>query len=196
MISRALRRQTSARLHSWTMPTNGASNRKTFLRVRLTIQTTMEPDAERRQPRLELTVTNLPETITLGVQTSREDDRTDKPVLEIRKLLAAYCKGPYSSEIREFALVLRVGGEMQEFNFEGCERIRRNRKDKTITLDIGFPSHRWKGATDETIRQYLAEAIETGILCCIRRLEKDKTPVNSHQLTSDYSRVKEIFLSP
>ncbi len=56
--------------------------------------------------------------ITLGVQTSREDDRTDKPILELRRLLASECEGPYSPEIREFALILRVGGEMQEFDFE------------------------------------------------------------------------------
>jgi len=90
-------------------------------------------------------------TITLGVQTSREDNRTEKPILEMRQLLALHCKGPYSPDIREFALILRVGGEMQEFKFEGCERIRRSRKEKYITVDLGFPSSRWKGATDSSI---------------------------------------------
>lgn len=50
-------------------------------------------------------------TITLGVQTSREDDRTEKYVLEMRRLLATQCQGPYSSEIQEFALILRIGGD-------------------------------------------------------------------------------------
>lgn len=53
--------------------------------------------------------------------------------------MANRCKGPYSEEIAEFALVLRVGGNMQEFDFEGCERIRRSRKGKYITVDLGFP---------------------------------------------------------
>jgi hypothetical protein len=35
----------------------------------------------------------LTDTVTLGVQTSGDDDRTDKHVLELRKLLAASCKG-------------------------------------------------------------------------------------------------------
>jgi hypothetical protein len=135
-------------------------------------------------------------TITLGVQTSREDNRTSEPVLEMRKLLAEYCRGPYSPEINEFALILRVGGEMQEFDFEGCERIRRNQKKRYITLDLGFPSYRWKGATDTEIRRYIAEAVETGLLCCIRRLEKDKTQVKSARLMSDFTRVKEFFLAP
>jgi hypothetical protein len=134
-------------------------------------------------------------TITLGVQTSREDDRTGKFVLEIRRLLATHCQGPYSPEIREFALILRIGGDMQEFDFEGCERIRRNRKQKYITVDLGFPSNRWKGATESGIREYLAEAVETGLLCCIRRLEKDKSPVDSPGLIGDFAKVKQLFLA-
>ena len=134
-------------------------------------------------------------TITLGVQTSREDDRTDKPVLEMRRLLATYCQGPYSPEIRQFALILRIGGEMQEFNFEGGERIRRNRKQKYITVDLGFPSNRWKGATESGIREYLAEAVETGLLCCIRRLETDKSPVDSARFMGDFAKVKQLFLA-
>jgi hypothetical protein len=134
-------------------------------------------------------------TITLGVQTSREDDRTGKPVLEMRKLLATHCEGPYSSEIREFALILRVGGDMQEFNFEGCERIRRNRKQKYITLDLGFPSNRWKAAPESSIREYLAEAVETGLLCCIKRLQTDKSPVDSARLMGDFAKVKQLFLA-
>ncbi len=132
--------------------------------------------------------------ITLGVQTSREDNRTDKPILEIRKLLAEWCRGPYSPEIDEFALILRVGGEMQEFDFEGCERIRRNRKKRYITLDLGLPLCRWKGAPDAEIRKYIVEAVETGLLCFIGRLEKDKTQINSSGLMNDFRKVRELFL--
>jgi len=84
---------------------------------------------------------------------------------------------------------------MQEFNFEGCERIRRNRKDLYITVDLGFPSYRWKGSTDSSIREYLAEAVETGLLCCIRRLEIDKSPVDSARLKDDFAKVKHLFLA-
>ena len=134
-------------------------------------------------------------TITLGVQTSREDNRTQKPVLEIRRLMAEYCQGSYSPEIKKIALVLRVGGEMQEFNFEGCERIRRNRKQKYITVDLGFPSCRWKGASDSSIRQYISEAVETGLLCCIRHLEKNNSPIDSDRLMEDFAKVRQLFLA-
>jgi hypothetical protein len=139
-------------------------------------------------------MTGLTNTITLGVQSSGDDDRTAKHVLELRKLLAASCKGPYSEEISEFALVLRIGGKMQEFNFEGCDRIRRNRRGKFITVDLGFPSRRWRGVTDSEIRRYLSEIVETGLLCCLHRLKKDKTKVHEASLMNDFTKVKQHFL--
>ena len=141
-------------------------------------------------------MTSLPDTVTIGVQSSGDDDRTDKHIIELRKLLACHCQGPYSQEVREFALVRRIGGDLQEFDFEGCDRIRRSRKEKYITVDLGFPSYRWKGASDQYIREYLAEAIETGLLCCLRRLEKDKTKVDGSKLLADFAQVKRTFLMP
>jgi hypothetical protein len=93
------------------------------------------------------------ETITLGVQTSGDDNRTGIHVLELRKLLMARCKGPYSRGIAEFAPHIEDRGNMQEFDFEGCRRIRRNRKSKYITVDLGFPSYRCKNASDCEIRK-------------------------------------------
>jgi hypothetical protein len=142
----------------------------------------------------ELTDLRLYRTITIGAQTSGDDDRTDRHILELRRLLAIYCKGPYSEEISEFALVLRIGGSMQEFDFEGCERVRRNRKGKCITVDLGFPSRRWRGVTDGEIRKYLAEIVETGLLCCLHRLKKDKVKVNEAVLISDFTEAKRSFL--
>jgi hypothetical protein len=140
-------------------------------------------------------MTELTHAITLGAQTSGDDDRTGKHVLELRKLLATSCKGPYSEEVSEFALILRIGGKMQEFDFEGCERIRRNRKNKYITVDLGFPSRRWRGVNDDEIRGYLADVVETGLLCCLHRLMKDKVKVHDANLLSDFSKVKRSFLN-
>jgi hypothetical protein len=133
------------------------------------------------------------DTITLAMQTSGDDDRTDTHVLALRELLATKCIGPYSEEISEFALILRIGGNMQEFDFEGCERIRRNRKEKYITVDLGFPSHRWRNRSDDEIRLYLANIVETGLLCCLNRLKKDKASV-SPRLMEDFAEVKKLFL--
>lgn len=133
--------------------------------------------------------------VTLGAQTSGEDNRTMEHVLELRRILAEQCTRPYCPSVDEFALILRIGGEMQEFEFEGCERIRRNRKERYITVDLGFPSSQWKRRSDDHIRRFLLRAVQEGLLCCVRRLEKDKEPVEVANLQSDLSKVADLFLS-
>jgi hypothetical protein len=134
------------------------------------------------------------DTVTLGVQSSGDDDRTQGHVLAFRRLLKTFCQGPYAVDIDEFALILRIGGNMQEFA-EGCDRIRRSRRNRYITVDIGFPSHQWRGQTDKYIREALANAVETGLLCCLMRLERDKTTVDREKLLSDFSRAKSEFVN-
>jgi hypothetical protein len=97
--------------------------------------------------------------------------------------------------VREFALILRIGGEMMEFDFTGCERLRRNKKEAYITVDLGFPSHEWKGQSDRHIKQYLAHSVEQGLRCCVDRLKKDKTQVKSEELLADYEHVKKQYLA-
>jgi hypothetical protein len=134
------------------------------------------------------------QTITLGMQTSGEDRRTEPHVIQLRKLLAAHCNGPYSTEIAEFAPILRVGGDMQEFDFRGCERIRRNRKSAYITVDIALPSQEWKNRTDSHIREFLIQVLEMGLRCCLDRLRKDRVEVQAEKLLSDFAMVKKLFL--
>jgi hypothetical protein len=134
-------------------------------------------------------------TVTLGMQTSGLDERTHECVMQLRRLLALHCQGPYSPEISEFALILRIGGDLQEFDFEGCDRLRRNRKQKYITADLGVPTYRWRGVSDLALRTYLLETVETGLLCCIRRLEKDKSSIDSAKLLADFVKVKQLFLT-
>ena len=134
------------------------------------------------------------QTITLGMQTSGEDHVTEPHVIALRKLLAAHCNGPFSDDVQEFAPILRVGGVMQEFDFVGCERLRRNRKAAYITVDIALPSKEWKGRSDLHIRRYLLKVVEMGLRCCLDRLRKDRVTVKAEKLLEDFSRVKELFL--
>jgi hypothetical protein len=135
------------------------------------------------------------QTITIGMQTSGEDTTTQHPVIELRKVLALECNGPYSEEILEFALILRVGGIMQEFDFVGCERIRRNRKQRYITLDLSFPSREWKDKNASHIRHFLIDQIETGIRCFVDRLNRDKVVLQSSELLADFARAKAMYLA-
>ena len=132
--------------------------------------------------------------MTLGLQTSQDDIPISEYVLELRELLAKHCGGPYCDEIKEFALILRVGGALQEFEFEGCERIRQNRREQYITVDLGVPSYRWKSLSRQELREYLVETVKTGLLCCLERLARDKIQVNSGRLISDLIVVQDSYL--
>lgn len=138
------------------------------------------------------------DTITLGVQMggTSANDATDSHVLSLRKLLATLCKGPYSSEVDEFALILRVDGDIWHWDFEGCQKLRRSKKDRYITIDIGVPRSRWENVAPAGIRGFLAENVEHALLLCANRLIKDKSDMNIEALMADYQKVKAAYLHP
>jgi hypothetical protein len=47
---------------------------------------------------------------------------------------------------------------------------------------------------DRDMRKYLAELVETGLLCCASRLEKDRAQVDIQRLMRDFSAAKKAFL--
>lgn len=138
----------------------------------------------------------LKATVTLAEQVGGEDaaEYTSSHILELRKLLEESCQGPYSPEVDEFALVLRIDGDIQQFDFEGCQRIRRSLKERYITTDLGVPFWRWKGVPAARFRAWLARTVKTGLICCIQRLERDKTPIDRNRLLTDYRVVEAKFL--
>ena len=133
--------------------------------------------------------------ITFGVQTSFDDDRTSAHVLQLRRLLDRHCVRKYCDEIAEFAPVLRVGGKMQAFDFEGCEKVRRNRLKRYITVDVALPAREWRGRDDRHIRQFLFAQLELGLACCVSRLQRDKVVIDAVALASDLALVRAGFLS-
>jgi hypothetical protein len=136
------------------------------------------------------------DTITLGAQTGdpKSSEVTVPQFMPLRELLSTICKGPYSSEVDEFALILRIDGEIWSWDFEGCQKLRRSKKERYITIDIGVPRRRWEDVPSSDIRKYLAECVETALLLCIDRLRKDKVDVNADALMADYRKVKTAYI--
>jgi len=135
--------------------------------------------------------------VTLAEQAGGEEagEYTDPHVLDLRRLLASQCKGPYAKDVEEFALVLRTDGDVQQFGFEGCQRLRRSFKDRYITVDVGIPKRRWKGVAPKAFRSWLADAVKEGMLCCFHRLERDGVPVDREKFLEDYDLVRARFLN-
>ena len=136
-------------------------------------------------------------TVTVGVQTGDplSSQTTDPHISPLRKLLRAHCVGPYSAEVDEFSLVVRVDGDIWHWEQEGCDRMRRSKKERYITIDIYVPRHRWQGVSGPEIRAYLAACVEDAFQRMIAKLKKDKVAVDGDALLRDFATVKEQYLS-
>lgn len=76
--------------------------------------------------------------------------------------------------IERLAYVWRADGAIQQFNFEGCERIDLNRRKKYISIDVGVPITRWKDRSDREIAEYLAVSMRSGLEQILERLRAEK----------------------
>ncbi len=136
------------------------------------------------------------DTITLAAQVGEADteDVINDPHDSLRRLLRERCKGPYSPDVDEFALILRFDGQITQWNIEGCAYLRRSFKERYITIDIFVPRDHWKEKTKEEIRMHLANGVREALLRCVARLRKDKTPVDAEKLMADYDLVEKEYL--
>jgi len=135
--------------------------------------------------------------VIVGVQTGDvpSDRATDPHIRAMRNLLQTHCRGPYSPDVDELSLVIRIDGDIGHWEQEGCDRMRRSKKDRYITIDIYVPRARWEGVSGIEIRQYLAACVEDAFRKMISKLQRDKVSVDGDALLRDFATVKEQYLS-
>ena len=136
------------------------------------------------------------DTVSVGVQAG---DRTahqavSRHVLELRTLLRQHCRGPFSREVDEFAIVLRVDGDIWHWEEEGVSRIRVNRKARTISADVGIPRGRWEVEPD-VFRRFLAESIAKALEEMAGHLAKKKLDVDLGSLREAVDTTMRAFWS-
>ena len=135
-------------------------------------------------------------TVIVGVQAGDlpASRATDLHIRSLRNLLQSHCRGPYSIEVEEFSLVIRIDGDIDHWEQEGCDRMRRSKKDRYITIDIYVPRQRWQGVSGDEIRRYLAACVEDAFGRMIAKLKKDKVAVDGDALLRDFAAVKAAYL--
>ena len=136
-------------------------------------------------------------TVTVGVQAGDvpADQATNPHIRPLRQLLQAHCRGPYSPDVDEFSLVMRIDGAIDHWEKEGCDRMRRSKKERYITIDIYVPRARWEDVSGSEIRHYLAACVEDAFRRMIGKLQRDKVSVDGDALLRDLATVKEQYLS-
>lgn len=113
---------------------------------------------------------------------------------ELQQLLSKHCYNKYSTQLDEFAPVLRVDGDISYWEFEGCEKLRLAKKHRYITLDIGMPKSKWEGQTSKDIRQYLLSNLEDAMHLIVKKLRKEKMDLAEDLLLEDFNKVKKEFV--
>ena len=134
--------------------------------------------------------------ITFGAQMGDEKvDEIFQPLLiSLRKLLKIYCSSVYSDTIHEFAPIARIDGDIWFWNFNGCQKLRINRKGKYITVDVGITHEVWKGKTEIEIKKHLFSELKNAINMMLSKLKKEKINVDEKKLLHDLNLVEMEYL--
>lgn len=135
--------------------------------------------------------------ITLGVQSGdvASSDATRPAFMGLRKKLEVHCTAPYSPTIEEFAIVLRICGSLWQFEGEGVQKLRMNKKEAYVTADYVVPEARWKGVPLEEIKRYFAAAVTETLQAMSDKLVKSKIAVDSTKLSEDVNKATTAFLA-
>jgi hypothetical protein len=112
----------------------------------------------------------------------------------LRAGLNKYCSEPYSDEVDEFFITVRVEGDFNRLNFEGCRYLRLVRKKRYIAIDIGIPKNRWDGVEPVEFRRYLIKHFEEALKLMVKNLSREDMSVDSEKLFQDFAEVEEEFL--
>jgi hypothetical protein len=146
-------------------------------------------------PAVRKVITN--ETISLKVPLGdlALSDAMRPHFFRLRKLLRSHCAGPYSRKIDEFALVLRISGDILGYRGEGCQNLRLGQKLRYITMDLVMPRSSWERGSPAEIKEFLANCTREAIEQMASKLKKEKIEIYSNRLQSDVYETLSHFIA-
>jgi hypothetical protein len=124
----------------------------------------------------------------------RADLTIRKPFQQLKNLLTTHTKKAYSESLDNFMIVFCLSGEAKDFNFEGFDRLRINRKKKEIWIDYGVKKGFFQDKNEAYNKDYLINVVRQALEIFFQRLEKEKIDFNRDDLVSDFQMVSEQFL--
>lgn len=134
---------------------------------------------------------------SLGSQVGGADaaDATRREEQQLRDALNTWT-GDYSGDIREFAFLLRVDGQLDKYttkwNIRGAQ-IAKRKKD-WIEVEIAVPEEWWREDHGKNFKKHLTSEIENGLHSMIEVLQKSRRSINSERLLADWERIKNQYL--
>lgn len=124
--------------------------------------------------------------ISIGCQGGGpKDNGIGKIKVDLWRLLCEHCVSTYCSEVDHYALALRVGGSITDYDEEKIWKVRRSKKDRYIGADIDIPMLVWSSRTTDELKYYLSEKVIEAIVILVNRLKKDKVDVDKEGLLNE-----------
>ena len=101
-----------------------------------------------------------------------------------------------SKDLDYFSIIFRVSGPNNNFdNGDGCDRIKKVRGKKAITLDYVIPQYRWEKMSDDEFKIYISGAVKECFFELNKKAKKLKWKLNEEKLNKDFSRGMDNFLT-
>jgi len=137
-------------------------------------------------------------SFSLGAQIGGPD-YAEKARVQEQQLRDAFNRwtGDYSTDVREFAFLLRIDGEIHRYTelwqIVGAQKAKRKRD--WIEVEIGITKAWWQEAKNDTYKRRLADEVEAGFRSMIELLQRNKRSINAQALLDDWGRIKAAYLT-
>ena len=137
-------------------------------------------------------------SFSLGAQIGGPDYSEDARIQE-QQLRDTFNRwtGDYSTDVREFAFLLRIDGEIHRYTelwqIRGAQKAKRKRD--WIEVEIGIPKTWWQEAKTDAYKKRLADEVETGFGSMVELLQRNKRSIDAQALLNDWSRIKAAYLT-
>lgn len=102
----------------------------------------------------------------------------------IKKALKKHRDSRYCDSIDEFSFLLRVDGQITQWEFYGCENIDFNLKERFISIDVGVPILIWK-KSNKDIADYFSKSILEGADKMVEYLLEKNISIEKKALRND-----------
>jgi hypothetical protein len=137
-------------------------------------------------------------SFSLGAQIGGQTGKASRDQIQELRDLFNQWTGDYSTDIREFAFLLRVDGEFHRYtamwNIYGAQKAKRKRD--WIEVEIGIPETWWRLSHTDQFKKRLAEEVEKGFISIIEVLREKRRDINGDSLLNDWLKIKSQFLDP
>ncbi len=111
----------------------------------------------------------------------------------LNELLVKIKAEKFFKTISKLSIVLRVSGEIWQFNGEGPERLKFLKKENEMTIDLLIPKTKWMAECEEEFKPYLEKGIRKCFEYFLKRAVKEKDLISENRIRHRFNNAMDEF---